>query len=314
MSEYRRIIVSAGRSCFVRCKGCYNHFGNSAQLVATNRIVEFLKKAKDYGVDAVTIAGGDPLSRPDITLLLREIKLLGFSIKLDTVGTAFLGNVTTRFYGNTTVTQVSAEVVSQLVDEIGIPIDGASGRVTSLFRVGRERLMQELLQTLELLDSLDARVCINTVAHRMNLDDLPQIATILQRFKSSARWQLFQFTPTGLLAFRNRAAFEITTEEFQAAISRLRAIAAQLPFGFPIEGKTCESRKTSYLLIDSEGLAWIPVHSKGARWDMSVDATSERWVVGDIRDENHHAIILKRLLKTLIDIESPTPPPLPVLK
>ncbi len=121
MQERASIILSAGRSCFVKCLGCYNFFGKSEDLTKTSIILDFLARAKRSGIEKVTIGGGDPLSRPDIIDLLTQVKGMGFKINVDTVGTPLLGPAETIFFGHRQVNQVSANSISSLVDNIGIP-------------------------------------------------------------------------------------------------------------------------------------------------------------------------------------------------
>ncbi len=98
MKQFKRIIISAGRSCFVCCAGCYNFFGRNKDLVSTSTIIDFLKKID--GVKKVTVGGGDSLSRSDILQLLSEIKKLGCIVYLDTVGTSFLSDTQTVFHSD----------------------------------------------------------------------------------------------------------------------------------------------------------------------------------------------------------------------
>lgn len=75
--------------CNFRCPFCHN-----ASIVTANRIVgldkeeifSYLGKRKGL-LDGVCITGGEPLLNPDIEDLIRPIKEMGYSVKLDTNGT-----------------------------------------------------------------------------------------------------------------------------------------------------------------------------------------------------------------------------------
>lgn len=46
MRERLSLNVSVARSCFVKCLGCYNHFGSTPNLTSTENIISFLSAAK----------------------------------------------------------------------------------------------------------------------------------------------------------------------------------------------------------------------------------------------------------------------------
>lgn len=81
-------VFTAG--CNFRCPFCHNsslvlpdEFGPP---VETDELLGFLRKRRGI-LDGVAITGGEPLLHADLPELLREIKALGFLVKLDTNGT-----------------------------------------------------------------------------------------------------------------------------------------------------------------------------------------------------------------------------------
>jgi molybdenum cofactor biosynthesis enzyme MoaA len=77
MKARRSINLSVARSCFVRCSGCYNHFGKHAALASSDEILASLRYAYERGIRKVTLCGGDPLARADILDLLMRIRVVG---------------------------------------------------------------------------------------------------------------------------------------------------------------------------------------------------------------------------------------------
>ena len=75
--------------CNLRCPFCHNaslvtHIDNS-NIYKKEEILSYLKKR--YGVlEGVCISGGEPLLQPNIEDFIREVKSLGYSVKLDTNG------------------------------------------------------------------------------------------------------------------------------------------------------------------------------------------------------------------------------------
>ncbi len=75
--------------CNFRCPFCHNSslisVNESESEVSYDELMTFLKKRVGT-LDGVAITGGEPLINDDIETLLRDIKDLGYSVKLDTNG------------------------------------------------------------------------------------------------------------------------------------------------------------------------------------------------------------------------------------
>lgn len=74
------------QGCNFRCPFCHNTpllHGTSA--LPLSQVLDFLKKRQGL-LDGVAITGGEPLLSPELPSLLRQIKDLGYLIKLDTNG------------------------------------------------------------------------------------------------------------------------------------------------------------------------------------------------------------------------------------
>ncbi len=75
--------------CNLRCPFCHNallvtRLSESAQL-ETESVLQFLSKRRGL-LEGVVLTGGEPLLQPDAADFLREVKKMGFSVKLDTNG------------------------------------------------------------------------------------------------------------------------------------------------------------------------------------------------------------------------------------
>lgn len=284
---YRSIILSASASCFVACPGCYNYFGK--HVIDTPTIIAFMKTMHQrYGTTKVTVGGGDPLTRPDIIDLLQALKELGLKLHLDTVGTAFLGNAHIKFMGKGIVPQVNCAEVARIVTLIGIPLDGSTDEVSQKFRVFSH--VQEQERILQLLENANADVCINTVVHKGNVEDLIDIQDILQRYTSVVEWQLFQFMPIGPLGYKNHENYEITIDAFNCAVGKVQQRNRSSANPIRIVPKSKETRKGRYLLIDSEGNLWIPRQSFSKTWDDN-DRNDQRIVIGNISQTDIFTIL-----------------------
>ena len=74
--------------CNFRCPFCHNGdlvLGNLPEPISIDELFSFLKKRSGV-LDGVCITGGEPLLNPDIGDFIKEIRNLGYLIKLDTNG------------------------------------------------------------------------------------------------------------------------------------------------------------------------------------------------------------------------------------
>lgn len=304
MRERLSLNISVARSCFVKCLGCYNHFGQSPNLISTDNILFFLNAAKDKGFTRVTLCGGDPLSRPDIINLLKEIKALGFFIALDTVGTPILGEATTIFYGRSLISKVNEADLAKYVDVIGIPLEGPSNEIISLFRTERPNTFNEQILILKKLSAAQAKICINTVVHKGNINHIEEMLPMVHDLEGVKKWQLFQFMPIGPLGYKNRNTYEISDEDFFLLKNKMIQHKEKFPKSIDIEFKAKAERKGNYMFVDSEGLVWVPNMIMNEEWNEQTDTTHKRLIIGDLNvREEHEKIIEKALNPQLIKIE-----------
>lgn len=300
----RHVILSVGRSCFTRCIGCYNHFGADPDaLVPASDVHAFLAHLRGT-LDKVTVGGGDPLSRTDVVELLAGIKQLGFAVNLDTVGTPLLAPATTVFYGRRTVEHVPLEALAPHVDVLGIPLDGSTQEIAATFRTGRAHLVDETHAILDLADRLGVPTSINTVVTRHNVHDLGRIRDLVAAHTAVFRWQLFQFMPIGPLGFAARDRLSIGDGAFDVAVRALhQAHTSFAGYGrLAIDVKSRRARKNTYLLIDDNGLAWMPRSSSEPAWSAATDANNQRVVVGSIRDHGQHEFIAAHVRQPISDV------------
>ena len=76
------------QGCNFRCPFCHNSdllSGSSESFMTMEEFLDFLKKRTGL-LDAVCVSGGEPTLQKDLPELLKGIKALGFSVKLDTNG------------------------------------------------------------------------------------------------------------------------------------------------------------------------------------------------------------------------------------
>ena len=248
--------VFASQSCFVHCKGCYSYSREEKKgvQVPTDELLKFLEFIYNKGTRKVTFCGGDPLARKDIIGLLEKTKSIGFSISIDTMGTPIIRDALND--RGELIKKIDVEKISKYVDMIGIPIDGSTNEIFRRFRQTRVDIINEQLSVCEELNKVGANICINTVAHKGNLDDARELAKLIKKLDYINKWQIFQYEPLGKFGLLNRKKFEITDQQFlefkSAVIEVFNDDYSKLQF------KSYKDRKNAYMLVNNSGIAWIP--------------------------------------------------------
>ena len=76
------------QGCNFRCPFCHNRdlLDTAPETIALAQLLAFLQKRQGL-LDAVCISGGEPTIHTDLEELVRNIKALGYAVKLDTNGT-----------------------------------------------------------------------------------------------------------------------------------------------------------------------------------------------------------------------------------
>jgi MoaA/NifB/PqqE/SkfB family radical SAM enzyme len=283
MGEHKNIslIVSAGKGCFTVCRGCYQSFGHG--IVTTESLIAFIKQYKDYfNINKVTLSGGDPLSRPDIVSFVNSIFNLGVSINLDTVGLPFIKSVRTVFHQNVFISRIDPSSIIDKICCIGIPLDGFDTASISYFRKGIT--LEETISIISILNDNKANICINTVVHKHNMNELFSIWNLIKGFDHVVKWQLFQYTPIGINGYKNRKYFEISEIQFeevcQGLIDRIGNCSVF------IEKKSNSYRKLAYVLVDCEGRVWQPKCNTSTSYFTQTDISPDIKVIGSISDRD----------------------------
>jgi len=257
-----RLNLAIAKRCFVSCQGCYTNFGRHEPDLA--RLLESVSRFVDLGVRDITISGGDPLTIGGILEFIDDLRRVGtHSIKLDTVGTHLIDSSQREETTPGFQDRLSLHSLLKRLDFVGIPLDGWSNATASSFRAGRPQLFDE---TVELLDAIDCvarapMVIVNTVAHAMNLSGVSLIGHQVLRHRAVCHWNVFQFSATDQVSAEINAAYRVTGPMFHAAEKAWRnspesnSAAAQ---SIEIEFRSVRARLGQYLLINSDGMAWVP--------------------------------------------------------
>ena len=287
------LIISAGRGCFMSCKGCYQNFGTS--LVETSTIVRFASEFQNrYNLKKITLSGGDPLTREDIILLIDTLASLGLKISMDTTGLPIIGDRKIVFHGRGIVSKIDVHKLRN-VNMLGIPLDGHNTKVINKFR--SNITLEEIEEILSEVDKTDISVCINTVVSLSNFLYLNEIYDIIKEHNCVKKWQLFQFSPIGEIAYKNRRKFEITKQIFENATRELRTTNGLIE----IEPKSNDFRKKKYILVNSDGQVWTPMYSNSTEFTDEDEGTG-KIIFGDVKSKENLWSSLDKYLGSLEEL------------
>jgi len=167
--------------CNMRCDYCYNKeivFAKGGNY-SLHDIITFLKSRTGM-LDGVVLSGGEATNH-DLVLLCKEIKKLGFNIKLDTNGT--------------NPKQIQTLCESNLIDYIALDYKAPSYKYQE---ITKSTQFHEFSKTLQYLIDSNMNFEVRTTLHRdlMNENDINNIIKDLQSRSYTKIYYIQKFLPT----------------------------------------------------------------------------------------------------------------------
>jgi MoaA/NifB/PqqE/SkfB family radical SAM enzyme len=259
-----RVVLNFTHRCALSCEWCYVPF--SAPAVKRDTVIRIVERVQALGFRAITLGGGDPLQYRFIEAVLRRAKTLDLFVHVDTHGKGLRETEGTRY------------LLSECVDLLGLPLDGASAEVHDSMRSAGGHF-DMVLQRLRWLKPYMSDVKINTIVSARNVDTLQQLAHLIRKI-NPMRWSLYQYWPLGP-AGAVRSVHDLQDGDFAHATSGATAILAG--DSIIVEVNSRQSRRATYPIVHHDGTAFI--HSPAPH-----DSFQE---VGSIFDDSVHQVILQ---------------------
>lgn len=298
MKKNPSLIISAGKGCFTYCKGCYQFFGKG--LISTREIFDFVEKyKKEFNLQQITLAGGDPLTRIDIIKMINMLNDIGLEINIDTVGKTLISDSAIVFNDIGIAKKIDVNDLKNKISTIGIPLDGYNDEQLNCFR--KEITISEIEKILKILDDNGFDICVNTVVNKFNIENLFQIYDIIKKYKNIRHWQLFQYTPIGKLGYKNRKLYEVDDDKYYCCIEKL--IKSIDENSILIEGKSNSYRKLNYILVNSDGFVWQPLYNISTDEFKDEDSNDDKIIIGHINDNDIIEKIKNHLNKIKINVK-----------
>ena len=220
-------------NCNMQCQFCCGP-AKGTSGPTTKEFFSIIDTLKDAGVTTIVITGGEPLLRTDIVDCLKYAFQKGLETYLSTNGLL--------------LSEEKYLEIKHYVNLIGLPLDGSTTDINK--KISRSPLLfnnTDRLLKIFYKNNPIHQVKIGTVVSKVNINDLENIGRYLfenPNFKAPDTWRLYEFSPLGD-GKKNRKKFEITTNEFNKIINKLKK-------RFPnanISALTNEDSNDSYFFI-----------------------------------------------------------------
>lgn len=181
------VIWEATRACPLACQHCRASAQPSRNPfeLTTAEAARLMHDVAAFGHPAplFVITGGDPFQRPDLYDLVREGTAAGLPIGVSPSGTPTLtaDALAALHEAGARAVSLSVDASTAAGHDAFRRVDGVFALTLAAWQAARERGM---------------RVQVNTTVGRHNLDDLPNIATLVSA-RGAMTWSAFFLVPTG---------------------------------------------------------------------------------------------------------------------
>lgn len=188
------------QGCNFRCGYCHNPelFENKEPVLSVPAFFEFLNKRKGK-LDGVVITGGEPtLHGKDLIEFIKEVKSLGFLVKLDTNGT-------------------HPDVLQELLDEnlldyIAMDIKAPLAKYKTITQTDIDTKIIKKSIDMIMNSGVDYEFRTTIVKSQLSVEDLRQIGELIQGAK---RYYMQKFLATKILDETLMSEESYTDEEFK---------------------------------------------------------------------------------------------------
>lgn len=227
--------------CSQECPYCWGPLGFK-QPVDTVTALLILGKMRDIGVRRVVFTGGDPLWRADIGELLWAAREMGLEVALSTTGDRLSEEFLARHHG--------------AIDLISLPLDGSNEAVNAQTkRPGHFDAIMRALACLARYPDVDVKV--STTVTRLNLEDVPNIAVLVDRWARGVSnrvfLNLFQTFPRSMVP-RRWDQLLVSDAEFSRLVLQVQALDLRIRVHF----LTHATLDRVYAMVFPDGTLVVP--------------------------------------------------------
>lgn len=175
MEFWKRVHFFVTSECNERCRFCFKPEFICKGKENIETIVNLLAS---NGVKEVVMTGGEPLLVKDIYRYLRILHDSGIYTAVHTNATL--------------LTENRIESLSEVVDEIDIPIDSINRKKQEYLR--KKDCLPKVKQVLKSLQDKELKIGIHTVANSLNINEIEDIYKFLLKHRFE-NWRIYEYNP-----------------------------------------------------------------------------------------------------------------------
>lgn len=170
------------KGCNFACGYCHNpELFNSEAEYSTSEFFEFLYSRKGK-LDGVVVTGGEPCLQPDLVDFIKQIKQMGFLVKLDTNGS----------FPDVLQNLLDENLLDYIAMDIKAPLEKYNRITNSL--ISTEKIKQSI--SLIMTSGVEYEFRTTVVKSQLNFEDFEKISELISGAK---RYYLQKFIPSKTL-------------------------------------------------------------------------------------------------------------------
>ncbi|MBE7709740.1 MAG: anaerobic ribonucleoside-triphosphate reductase activating protein [Cyanobacteria bacterium SIG32] len=170
------------KSCNFACGYCHNpELFSSGVEHSTSEFFDFLDTRKGK-LDGIVITGGEPCLQPDLIDFIRQIKLMGFLVKLDTNGS----------FPDVIQNLLDENLLDYIAMDIKAPIEKYNKVTNSI--ISTDKIIASI--NLIMNSNIDYEFRTTVVKSQLNFEDFEKIGNLI---KGAKKYYLQKFVPTKTL-------------------------------------------------------------------------------------------------------------------
>ncbi len=234
MKSISRLNFNFSTKCNMQCDYCYMKFdGLNSTLDIWKKIIQ---RSYELGVRSITFAGGDPFMYKkfsDLLFYTRDIFGDSLFIQVDTNGIS--------------LKEIDFLTIQKCVNLLGLPLDGSNSEIHNLMRSNNNHftIVIDLLKKISLLE---VPIKINTVASKINQDDLLSIGELLKNYPIKI-WSIYEFWSIGEAATLHSNKHQIDPDIFRQTAK----IISDSLSNIRVEIGYIEKRHKAYFFVTQTG-------------------------------------------------------------
>ena len=249
------LLAEVSYKCPLHCVFCYNpvDYATYGEELSTEDWLRVLRQARELGATQLGLSGGEPLTRPDLEVLVAEARKLGYYSNLVTSGVGLDEKRIAAFKEGG-------------LDHIQVSFQDSTREMNDF--LSHTRTFELKQRVAKLVKQYEYPMVLNVVLHRYNIDHVPQILEMAEQLEAEyvelANTQYYGWAYVNrdkLLPSKEQLdRAEEATNKFRQRVGNKMQVYFVVPDYYETRPKPCMSGWGNVFLgITADGLA-LPCH------------------------------------------------------